>query len=45
MVLGGAVCLWALAQNAPEAWWKLAVALGVGGLLFLVARRRAGQPG
>lgn len=40
MFLGTAVCLWALAQNEPEAWWKLAAALGVGGLLFALARRR-----
>jgi basic amino acid/polyamine antiporter, APA family len=45
MALGSAVCLWALAQNTPEAWWKLAVALGVGGLLFMVARRPTVQPG
>ncbi len=40
MVTGTAVCLWALAQNEAEAWWKLAAALGVGGLLFAVARQR-----
>jgi len=40
MLLGTSVCLWALAQNEPEAWWKLAAALAVGGLLFALARRR-----
>lgn len=40
MLLGSAVCLWALAQNEAEAWWKLAAALGVGALLFAVARQR-----
>jgi amino acid transporter len=45
MALGGAVCLWALAQNEAGAWWKLAAALAVGGLLFALARRRVGQPG
>jgi amino acid transporter len=41
MLLGSAVCLWALAQNEAEAWWKLAAALGVGALLYALARQRA----
>jgi amino acid transporter len=38
--LGTAVCLWALAQNEVEAWWKLAAAVALGALLYRVARRR-----
>ncbi len=42
-LLGAAICLWALAQNEPRAWALLGAALGVGALLFAVARRRAGS--
>lgn len=41
-LLGAALCLWALAQNETRAWGLLAAALGVGALLYAVARRRAG---
>ena len=41
-LLGAALCLWALAQNEMGAWGLLAAALGVGALLYAVARRRAG---
>lgn len=37
-LLGSAVCLWALAQNEPRSWWLLAASLGVGALLFAVAK-------
>jgi hypothetical protein len=42
-IIGGAtlICLWALAQNEPKAWVLLAASVGVGTLLYLVARRRA----
>lgn len=39
-MLGVAVCLWALAQNEPRAWALLGAALGVGALLYAVARPR-----
>lgn len=41
MLLGGSVCLWALAQNEARAWWLLAASLGAGALLFTAARMAA----
>jgi len=41
MLLGSSVCLWALAQNEARAWWLLAAALGVGAILFGLARMAA----
>lgn len=42
-MMGGStlICLWALGQNAAKAWLLLAASVGVGTLLFVVARRRA----
>jgi amino acid transporter len=42
MLVGAAVCLWALAQSEPRAWALLAAALGLGALLYVVARRSFG---
>lgn len=41
MLAAGAICLWALAQNEAKAWVLLAASVGVGTLLYGVARRRA----
>jgi amino acid transporter len=40
MAASTAICLWALAQNEAKAWVLLAASVGVGTLLYLVARRR-----
>lgn len=40
--IGGAtlICLWALAQNEAKAWVLLGASVGVGTVLYLMARRR-----
>jgi amino acid transporter len=38
-LLASAICVWALAQNETKAWVLLAASLGVGGLLYLLARK------
>lgn len=40
LIMATAICLWAMAQSKADAWALLAGALGVGTMLFLVARRK-----